>query len=110
MDATKDMIAAAKLFILPSLTGLTEDQVRGFACVWNGEPLTDDTAVALGKRTAKRAGAPVDWHPRACRDCVQLAAYTNLHTHAGVCEQCVDNAAECDTGAALLRLMKECRS
>ena len=95
------------LFTLPSLAGMSEGQVRGADCVWDGITLTPATAVDLGKRTARRAGADVNWFPRACRSCVWLAAHTNLYTHRMTCEQCVDNAAECETGAALLGLMRE---
>jgi hypothetical protein len=107
VDATKDTILTTRLFVLPSLAGLTDEQVRGVACVWDGVVLTPATAVDLGKRTARRAGADVAWFPRACRSCVWLAAHTNLYTHRMACEQCVDNAAGCETGAALLLLMRK---
>lgn len=108
MNTKADEAAGAvHLFVLPSLAGLSEQQVRGADCVWDGITLSSATAVDLGRRSAHRAGAVVDWFPRACRSCVQLAAYAALHTHTLMCEQCVDNAAECETGRELLRLVRE---
>lgn len=95
---------------LPALDELNEQQVRGTACVWNARhPLTNGTAVDLGPRQAARAGQPLTWFPRACRKCTHDHVYSVLLDHAPSCEQCVDNAAECPTGRALLRLMREYR-
>ncbi|MFB8393620.1 hypothetical protein [Streptomyces yangpuensis] len=54
---------------VPKLGTLTEDQTRGAACVHCGAPLDSATAVDLGERRTRRAGAPVRWFPRACAGC-----------------------------------------
>lgn len=51
---------------LPPVADLSEQQVRGTACVYCGIHL-GPTAVDLGERTAGRAGERVAWFPRACR-------------------------------------------
>ncbi|MFF3620090.1 hypothetical protein [Streptomyces sp. NPDC002467] len=51
---------------LPPLSELSEQQVRGSACVFCGIHLDNETAVDLGERRAGRAGATVRWFPRAC--------------------------------------------
>ncbi|MFD4912880.1 hypothetical protein ACFWNR_06610 [Streptomyces virginiae] len=52
---------------VPALGTLTEDQIRGAACVRCGAPLDNATAVDLGERRTRRAGGLVRWLPRACR-------------------------------------------
>lgn len=104
--STIDVLA---LLILPGLDTLTEQQVRGTACVWDGVPLTNGVAVDLGPREASRAGQPFSWFPRACRKCTHDRAFAALHEHAPTCEQCVDDAGRCETGRALQRLMREYR-
>ena len=61
---TIDVTAMLALLPLPDLDGLSEQQVRGAACVWTGVVLTPATAVDLGRRTASRAGVSVPWFPR----------------------------------------------
>lgn len=100
---------AIELLPLPSPSELTEQQVRGITCVWDGVALAPGTAVDLGTRTMKRLGSPVNWFPRACRSCAAEAALRALHEHAPSCEQCVDDAAGCPTGHALNRLVREGR-
>lgn len=51
---------------LPPLSELTEQQVRGSACVHCGIHLDNGDAVDLGERRAGRAGSVVRWFPRAC--------------------------------------------
>ncbi|MFK0045561.1 hypothetical protein ACIQU4_15810 [Streptomyces sp. NPDC090741] len=51
---------------LPPVADLSEQQVRGAACVYCGIHLDNATAVDLGERHVNRAGAPVRWFPRAC--------------------------------------------
>ncbi|MFD5670954.1 hypothetical protein [Streptomyces sp. NPDC127040] len=51
---------------LPPVSELSEQQVRGVACVYCGIHL-GPAAVDLGMRKAGRAGARVAWFPRACR-------------------------------------------
>lgn len=52
---------------LPPLSELSEQQVRGAACAYCGIHLDNATAVDLGTRITHRAGSPVRWFPRACR-------------------------------------------
>ncbi|WP_327738483.1 hypothetical protein OG749_36480 [Streptomyces nojiriensis] len=52
---------------LPPVGTLTEDQVRGAACVWCGIVLDNGTAVDLGEQLARIADHVVRWFPRACR-------------------------------------------
>ncbi|NUS22739.1 MAG: hypothetical protein HOV92_00725 [Streptomyces sp.] len=108
-NADTTTIDALALLELPALDSLTTEQVRGAACIWRGEPLTADTAVDLGERRHKRLDGRYSTFPRACRRCVHEAAYKVLIGHASSCEQCVDDSSQCDTGRALLRLMREHR-
>lgn len=101
--------AVADLLPLPPLDGLTQQQVRGITCVWDGIALTPDTAIDLGERTMNRLGEPVRWFPRGCRRCTGEAAYRLLLEHAPLCEQCVDDSSNCPTGTGLNRLIREAR-
>ncbi|MFD4569398.1 hypothetical protein ACFWOX_34175 [Streptomyces sp. NPDC058467] len=94
---------------LPSLDELTEQQVRGQACVWDGVPLSGLPAVHLGSRTTKRAGGEVRWYPRGCPRCIGKQAHRALLDHASSCEQCADEASRCGIGRGLYRLMREHR-
>jgi hypothetical protein len=109
-QSTSDALA---LLTLPALDGLTDEQARGAVCVWDAteQPLTGDVAVYLGERMSPLEGtaSPMRWFPRACRHHVRDAAHKVLMDHAPRCEQCVENAADCDTGRALLRLMRDHR-
>lgn len=102
-------IDALMLLELPALDGLTTEQVRGAACIWRGEPLTTDTAVDLGERRHKRLDGRYSTFPRGCHRCTHEAAYKALIGHTASCEQCIDDSSQCDTGRALLRLMRENR-
>lgn len=51
---------------LPAIGGLSEEQVRGAACVHCGIHLDNGNAIDLGERRASRAGSAVRWFPRAC--------------------------------------------
>lgn len=95
---------------LPPLAGLSEHQVRGMACVWDGIALTPATAVDLGMHSANRAGEPVSWYPRACRGCTSRAAYRALLDHTQDCRTCKDSAEGCDQGHALQQLAKQGRA
>ena len=97
-------VDARTLLPLPSLDGLTEQQVRGTACVWDGVPLLGSAAVNLGPRTKKRLGQAYQWFPQACPRCVHEAAIRALRDHAGMCEQCTDDASACDIRRALEEL------
>lgn len=111
--STTQTVDALALLALPGLDGLTDEQARGAVCVWGSKepPLTGGMAVDLGERMSPLDGttSPMRWFPRACHVCVHDAAHKVLMDHAPSCEQCVDNAAECPTGRALLRLMREHR-
>lgn len=100
---------ALGLLTLPDLATLSEQQVRGVACVWDGIALAPETAVDLGARTAVRAGRDVSWFPRACKSCVHTAARLEFLTHIPSCEQCADEVSECTQGFGLLRLTKAYR-
>ncbi|WP_328436848.1 hypothetical protein OHA71_06285 [Streptomyces sp. NBC_00444] len=109
---TRPPVDALAHLELPRLDALTEQQVRGIACVWNmrHQPLTAATAIDLGVRPASRAGAPVSWYPRACRRCVHENAYAALLRHAEQCgDGCREDAGGCDTGRTLRHLMREHR-
>ncbi|MFJ3201044.1 hypothetical protein [Streptomyces sp. NPDC086989] len=51
---------------LPPIGDLSEQQVRGAACVYCGILLDNGTAIDLGEQPASRAGVAVRWFPRAC--------------------------------------------
>jgi hypothetical protein len=97
------------LLALPDFNTLSEQQVRGIACVWDGIVLTAATAVDLGPREVKRLDEKRLWYPRACHRCTHEAAYKVLIGHASSCEQCIEDSSQCETGRALLRLMREHR-
>lgn len=103
--------SALDLLAIPDIAGLSEHQVRGMACVWDGITLTSATAVDLGVQSASRAGQPVSWYPRACRGCVALQAHRALLTHATTCRECAreDTAPACELGRGLYRLVRKYR-
>ena len=100
---------ALALLSLPNLNSLSEQQVRGAACVWDGIILAPQTAVDLGQREADRAGRAVPWFPRACRRCVHVAARLQLASHRACCELCVEEVSNCEHGFPLLQLAGEYR-
>ncbi|MFF2013646.1 hypothetical protein ACFVWY_31905 [Streptomyces sp. NPDC058195] len=60
---------------LPSASELTEQQQRGWSCVWCRTGLTIGTDTDLGEqRTRPAAGAAYSWFPRACSDAAACAA------------------------------------
>jgi hypothetical protein len=99
-----------ELLDIPGIAGLSEHQVRGMACVWDGITLTSATAVDLGTHSASRAGEPISWYPRGCRSCTSRAAYRALLKHAQDCRTCKDSAPGCDQGHALQQLAKQGRA
>lgn len=101
--------SAVDWLALPALGTLTDQQVRGQACVWDAAPLAGAPAVDLGEQATSRAGQPVRWFPRACRPCLGLRAYQAILDHGSTCEQCVDDGSRCDTGLSLSRLVREAR-
>jgi hypothetical protein len=102
---------ALALLTLPDLDGLADAQTRGATCVWcpDETQLTPVTAVDLGEHLSPFDGREMRWFPRAHRRCVQAAALAGLHDHAPRCEQCVDDASNCETGLTFRRLMREYR-
>lgn len=94
------------LLPFPDHEQMSQQQRRGTACVWDGITLAPDTAVDLGSRPL-RPGGDYTWYPRACRRCVGDHALRALHDHAPYCELCVENAAECEVGRVLVRLIRE---
>jgi hypothetical protein len=109
---------ALGLLELPSLDGLTEEQVRGFTCIWDSgeKPLAEADAVTLGPRRKKRLDGEYEVHPRGCPEHVAHAAYEALFRHCmEECEQCgrpekktedaVEQETSCEIGVALRRLV-----
>ncbi|MCW7945149.1 hypothetical protein AAW14_24835 [Streptomyces hygroscopicus] len=101
--------AAIDLLVLPDLATLSEEQVRGITCVWDGVALRAGAAVDLGPRTAGRAGADVQWFPRGCRHCAGQRAYHALFDHASECEHCLKQPTGCAIGDELRRLARGAR-
>jgi hypothetical protein len=97
------------LLTLPVLVGLSQEQVRGAACVWCTTVLNTATAVDLGERRHRRLDGHYSTFPRACRPCVAKVAHATIADHAGSCEQCTDDASSCETRTALERLAREGR-
>jgi hypothetical protein len=97
------------LLTLPALDGLSQEQVRGAACIWCRVCLDTATAVDLGERRHKRLDGNYSTFPRACRPCGAKAARATITDHAGRCEQCTDDASACETRAELERLAREGR-
>ncbi|MEV7140784.1 hypothetical protein [Streptomyces tauricus] len=108
-QGTSAPTAALALLVFPGLADLSEQQVRGTACVWSGTPISTATAVDLGERKIRLLDGAISMFPRGCHGCTAEAARTALLAHAPVCEQCVDDADRCDTGRALRQIVRECR-
>lgn len=54
---------------LPPVSELTEQQQRGWRCVWCGNPLSVGYDINLGEQHARPVdGAAYSWFPRACAD------------------------------------------
>ncbi|MCY0928282.1 hypothetical protein OTB20_19195 [Streptomyces sp. H27-H1] len=62
-------ITPPRKHVLPPLSELSEQQVRGTACVHCGIHLDNGDAVDLGERPVVRAGQRSRWFPRACPPC-----------------------------------------
>lgn len=109
--ASATTIDALTLLELPNLDALTTEQVRGAVCIWDRKepPLTAATAVDLGERRHKRLDGRYSTFPRACHRHAHEAAYKALIAHTASCGQCVEDSTQCETGRALLRLMRENR-
>ncbi|MER5613324.1 hypothetical protein [Streptomyces sp. NPDC002215] len=60
---------------LPPVSDLTEQQQRGWSCVWCKASLTVGNDVNLGEKRARpEGGAAYSWFPRACSDAAACAA------------------------------------
>jgi hypothetical protein len=94
------------LLPLPEHDAVSRQQRRGAACVWDAIALTPTTAVDLGARPIRPGGHYV-WFPRGCRRCVGVRARAAIRDHAPSCEQCVDDASQCQTRTALEHLARE---
>ncbi|MET7452550.1 hypothetical protein ABZT03_11750 [Streptomyces sp. NPDC005574] len=105
-SATASSSEVLALLPLPSLDGLSEQQVRGKACVWCCITLPTGLAVDLGPRTTKRAGSEVRWFPRSCRQDTARQAMAALFDHAPGCAVCSGQPEGCATGAGLRRLTR----
>ncbi|MFF3354083.1 hypothetical protein ACFYWN_15765 [Streptomyces sp. NPDC002917] len=54
---------------LPPVSELSEQQQRGWSCVWCGTELSTGTAANLGERRHTPVnGSPYWWFPRECPD------------------------------------------
>ncbi|MFG2670471.1 hypothetical protein [Streptomyces sp. NPDC048445] len=54
---------------LPPVSALTEQQQRGWRCIWCDYPLAAGLDVDLGEQRARpQDGAAYSWFPRACAD------------------------------------------
>ena len=60
---------------LPPVTELTEQQQRGWHCIWCQERLRLGDDINLGEQRARPAtGAAYSWFPRACADTAACTA------------------------------------
>ncbi|MEV0981187.1 hypothetical protein [Streptomyces sp. NPDC049915] len=111
MSTTTHEIPRQVLHLLevPSLNDQSGMQVRGAACVWDGAPLTAETAVELGERRHRRLDGRYSTFPRGCAPCVAARAHRALLDHGGSCEQCLDNRELCYVGRTLYRLVRNAR-
>ncbi|WP_037814321.1 hypothetical protein [Streptomyces sp. NRRL S-1022] len=100
--------AVADLLPLPDLNGLTAEQRRGAACLWDGthSPLKATTAIDLGEHQDSDA---TTLFLRACKACTQRYALAELQDHSAKCEPCVIDHTQCPTGLALVRLVRDAR-
>jgi hypothetical protein len=95
------------LLPLPAWRDLSDQQVRGAACVWCGIFLAPPTAVDLGVRRIKVLDGHLNTYPRACRTCMRAHVLQAETDHRAMCEQCVDDHTVCDTARALRHLVLE---
>ncbi|MCX4450747.1 hypothetical protein [Streptomyces sp. NBC_01789] len=59
---------------LPPVSTLTEQQQRGWHCVWCGSRLKVGDDIDLGEQRARPVrGAAYSWFPRACGDAAACA-------------------------------------
>lgn len=106
-STTRETLHTAALR-LPNPGRLRPEQIRGDACIWGGDPIDDDSAVDLGRRSTTFMGIVGPWSPKACVECVRDAALKACPVHLRRCQQCQRNRP-CDTLRALHRLALEGR-
>lgn len=94
---------------LPDPSGLSQQQVRGRACVWCAVALNNATAHDLGTHYLRRFDTAFAWFPRSCRPCTVVAAHKALLDHSENCLQCYDNQTRCTEGGTLRQTLKEAR-
>jgi hypothetical protein len=95
---------------LPLPTGsLQPDQIRGAACVWCAEPLSNASAVDLGERPGVFGGVDSRWFPRGCTTCVNAAARRVLGIHVRTCDRCSREPSACAARRELRQLALETR-
>ncbi|MEU1086865.1 hypothetical protein ACFYPN_00550 [Streptomyces sp. NPDC005576] len=67
---------------LPPVSELTEQQQRGWSCVWCAAHLSTGTALNLGEQRHEPAfGSPYWWFPRACPDARACAKREGISDH-----------------------------
>lgn len=106
---TATAVTAVALLELPTLDGLTQNQVRGASCIWCDTVLRTATAIDLGERKHRRLDGRFSTFPRSCRQCTHDAAEAALREHTGMCEQCADDASICTQAGLLRKLIGDCR-
>lgn len=91
-----------RLLIVPALSTLQPEQIRGAACVWCGTALTAD-ALSLGRRLGTFMGVISAWFPRACVPCSSARAERALLIHQRDCGRCAARTwpACCDEAKSL---------
>lgn len=106
--ATQELpLEVVRLLAVPALDEQSEEQLRGAACVWDGQPLTAETAVQLGERRHRRLDGHYSTFPRGCASCVAERAHSALLAHGSSCGRCVSEKELCPVDTALHRLVRE---
>ncbi|MFD4477567.1 hypothetical protein ACFWPU_15845 [Streptomyces sp. NPDC058471] len=86
---------------LPEPGSLSDQQVRGRACVWCAVALSNATAYDLGVRDTDAHGSAARWFPRACLPCASTHLCAASEEHRKDCEQCATSLPWCTTGQRL---------
>ena len=71
MGTRSGSVEAIALLLLPEWADLSEQQVRGRACVWCAVTLHNGSAVDLGSRRIRVLDGHLNTFPRACRTCMR---------------------------------------
>ncbi|MFI6337854.1 hypothetical protein [Streptomyces sp. NPDC050535] len=94
---------------LPSVEELSEEQIRGRACVWCTVALELAAGIDLGARPGQFAGSGVSWFPRGCPSCVIRMIYPEQVSHASQCTACNTRGGICSKGDELRSLLRQAR-